>query len=80
MRRFSQVVCWLSLFLVTLTMSGQSFNGAIVGTVTDSSGGVVQKASVTVANEGTGAQRHLTTDTRGLYVASECGGLLHGPI
>jgi len=71
MTRFSQVGQGLILCLAALTMWGQSFNGRIAGTVTDSTGGVLQRASVTVVNEGTGAERRLTTDTRGLYVASE---------
>jgi hypothetical protein len=54
-----------------LPVYGQSFSGAIIGTVTDSSGSVVRGVSVAAVNEGTGARRNLTTDDSGLYVVSE---------
>jgi hypothetical protein len=61
------------VFLLTtcVTLWAQSFGGAIVGTVTDSTGGVVPNAAVTVLNENTGAERHVITDAQGVYVASE---------
>src|SRR6266567_3013758 len=59
------------LFLFTLAAWGQSFGGKIVGMVTDSTGAVIPTVSVTVINEGTGAQRRLTTDASGVYVAAE---------
>src|SRR5260370_26797947 len=59
------------LFLVTLAAWGQSFGGKIVGMITDSTGAVVAGVSVTVTNEGTGAQRRVTTDAGGVYVAAE---------
>ena len=40
-----------------MTAWGQSFNGRIVGLVTDSSAAVIPNVSVTVVNEGTAAQR-----------------------
>ena len=52
-------------------MYGQSFGGRIVGLVTDSSAAALSNASVTVVNEGTGAQRQLLTDASGSYVAAE---------
>jgi hypothetical protein len=54
-----------------LTLSAQSFGGKIVGLVTDSSTAVVTRATVTVTNEGTGAERHVITDSAGVYVAAE---------
>src|SRR5262245_42735189 len=57
--------------LIGLTLWAQSFSGRIAGTVTDSTGGVVSGVTVTIVNEGTGAERHLTTDDQGLYVVSE---------
>src|SRR5215510_330561 len=57
--------------LVTLLATAQSVNGRITGGVTDQAGGVIRNATVTVTNEGTGAQRRVTTDENGLYVASE---------
>jgi hypothetical protein len=40
----------------------------IVGTVTDSSGGVVPNANVTVTNEGTGLKRVVRSNEHGIYV------------
>src|SRR5262245_9322151 len=57
--------------LVTLLAPAQSVNGRITGAVTDQAGGVIRNATVTVTNEGTGAQRRVTTDENGLYVVSE---------
>lgn len=54
-----------------ISLPAQSFSGKIVGMVTDSSAAVIQKASVTVLNEGTGTQRMLLTDTTGNYTAAE---------
>jgi len=49
----------------------QSISGRITGAVTDQTGAVIRNATVTVANEGTGAQRRVTTDENGNYVAPE---------
>src|SRR5262245_12197116 len=49
----------------------QSISGRIAGTVTDETGAAVRNASVTVTNEGTGAQRRATSDENGFYVAPE---------
>ena len=57
--------------ILTIGAGAQSFSGKITGNVTDSSGGAVPNAAVTILNEGTGAERSLVTDLRGLYVASE---------
>jgi hypothetical protein len=54
-----------------LSLSAQSFGGKIVGLVTDASSAVVPRASITITNEGTGAQRRLITDAGGVYVAVE---------
>jgi hypothetical protein len=41
--------------------------GAVVGTVTDSSGAVVQNVQVEISSEATGAKRRTTTGTDGVY-------------
>src|SRR5271156_739915 len=41
--------------------------GSISGTVTDSTGAVIAKASVTVTNVDTGVQQNATTDDKGFY-------------
>lgn len=68
MFRLSQITLG---FLLVVVIWGQSFSGKIVGIVTDPTGGVVPRVSVTMTNEGTGAQRRLTTDNSGVYVAAE---------
>ncbi|MBZ5602284.1 MAG: TonB-dependent receptor [Acidobacteriia bacterium] len=55
----------------TLTLAAQSFTGKIAGLVSDTGAAVVPKASVTVVNEGTGAERHVVTDGNGFYSAAE---------
>ena len=46
----------------------ESSQGRIVGRVTDSTGAIVAKASVTVRNTETGVQRLLETNSAGDYV------------
>ncbi|MCA1591776.1 MAG: TonB-dependent receptor [Acidobacteria bacterium] len=59
------------LLLGTITADAQSINGRIVGTVTDTNGAVIPKASVIVTNEGTGAERRLEADESGTYAVAE---------
>ena len=49
----------------------QTFRGTILGTVTDSSGGAVPGATVTVKNNDTGLTRTVTTTDDGSYAAPE---------
>jgi outer membrane receptor protein involved in Fe transport len=49
---------------------GQTETGTITGTVTDSTGAVIPGANITVKNLDTGAERLTTSDSQGLYVAS----------
>src|SRR5262245_61240083 len=49
----------------------QSISGRITGAVIDPAGAVIRNAAVSVTNEGTGAQRRMTTDENRLYVAPE---------
>jgi Carboxypeptidase regulatory-like domain/TonB dependent receptor len=49
----------------------QSAQGRITGEVTDSSGAVVAKATVTIENEGTHAKRVLETNSSGQYSAPD---------
>ncbi len=61
------------LFVVSLASlagaQGQSVNGAIEGTITDESGGVLPGVVVTVTNVDTGATRSVVTNDRGVYRA-----------
>jgi hypothetical protein len=62
----------LGLLLVRCgTVSAQTFRGTILGTVTDSSGGAVPGAAVTIKNVDTGLTRSVTTSDDGSYAAPE---------
>ena len=58
----------LSLTAPALAQS-QAANGAIEGTVSDSSGGVLPGVTVTITNLDTGAERAVVTNDKGLYRA-----------
>jgi hypothetical protein len=66
-----------ALFALGLTLAvaspaasqSQAVNGAIEGTIVDSSGGVLPGVTVTVTNVDTGAFRVIVTNERGLYRA-----------
>jgi hypothetical protein len=58
----------LSLSAPALAQS-QGANGAIEGTVSDSSGGVLPGVTVTITNVDTGAERSVVTNEKGLYRA-----------
>ena len=61
--------------LLSLSLTAPAFaqsqgaNGAIEGTVSDSSGGVLPGVTVTITNVDTGAERSVTTNEKGLYRA-----------
>src|SRR4051794_5825442 len=62
------------LVIVVLLSAGawaQSFGGRIIGAVVDASRATIPNSVVTILNEGTGVERRLVADSRGLYVASE---------
>lgn len=71
MIRCSLIMRLVAFPLAALSVLGQSFGGRIIGQVTDSTAAVIPLVAVTVANEGTGAQRRLVTDANGIYVAAE---------
>jgi predicted S18 family serine protease len=58
----------LSLAAPALAQS-QGANGAIEGTVSDSSGGVLPGVTVTITNIDTGTERAVVTNEKGLYRA-----------
>jgi hypothetical protein len=66
-RRWSKVAMGLGIGLafVLPTARGQQAVGIIVGTVTDASGAAIPGATVTIANEGTGAARTMTAGAAG---------------
>ncbi|MGC0778752.1 MAG: carboxypeptidase regulatory-like domain-containing protein, partial [Candidatus Acidiferrum sp.] len=72
-RNLCILVCCLIALLVVVAGSAtaQTFRGIILGTVTDSSGGTVPGATVTIKNVDTGLTRTLTTSEDGSYSAPE---------
>jgi len=54
----------------SLVASAQFDTGTIAGSVTDPSGAMVAKASITITNTGTGIRRVLETDSGGNFVVS----------
>ena len=56
--------------LAPLALHAQVVGGSIIGSVTDPSGALVPDAHVILRSEDTGAQRTLTTDANGHFVAS----------
>src|SRR4051794_10653011 len=60
----------LSLYLaliLTIVGSGQTVTGSVSGSVTDSNGGAVPSASVTLINEQNGAKRNVVTNEEGQF-------------
>ena len=74
-RQSSWVIAILTCVTVSLGIIGygarpasaQVLYGSIVGTLTDQTGAVVPKATVTVTNTSTGLSRQATTDAAGYY-------------
>ncbi len=67
MRSMRYVLSCVVLFALSTVAAGQAGTGSIAGVVTDPSGAVVQGASVTVTNTGTGNARTATTSDAGNY-------------
>jgi Carboxypeptidase regulatory-like domain/TonB dependent receptor len=63
---FAVIVCALG---APAFAQSQAANGAIEGTITDSSGGVLPGVTVTITNTGTGLERTVVTNEKGLYRA-----------
>jgi len=62
------VVCLAVLFACTVPVWAQtSTTGALTGTITDPSGGVISGATVTLTSKATGQERTTTTGASGLY-------------
>ena len=63
----SLVISFMLMGVAARAVSAQVLYGSIVGTLTDQTGAVVPKATVTVANSNTGLSRQVTTDEAGYY-------------
>ena len=67
-RAIGVCVCiFLLMFFCSTRALAQNDVGSVVGFVTDQSGAVIPGAKVTIANEGTGETRTVTTDLQGHY-------------
>jgi outer membrane receptor protein involved in Fe transport len=55
------------LLMLVAAMAAQTSRGTLTGTVTDSTGAVVGKATVTITQNGTGITRQTTTNSVGIY-------------
>ena len=58
---------FVALTGISALLWGQAVNGSLVGTVTDSSGGVVPNAKITILEVNTGATRNSNTNDSGNY-------------
>jgi hypothetical protein len=64
----------LPIVLITATVSSlyaQTASGRFVGTILDSKGGHIVGATVSVANQKTGEERTVKTDSSGNYVVTQ---------
>ena len=68
--KLSASVLFLSLIFSAL-VAGQTFRGAISGTVTDQTGAVLSGASIRAVNEGTGLVRELTAGANGDFAVQD---------
>src|SRR5215472_14371552 len=73
----SYIRCTIRLALWALVMAivlrAQSDTGRLTGIVTDPSGAVVPKATVTITNEKTGETRKTMTGPDGTYIVPQLG-------
>lgn len=69
MRRILFSAAYLFLFAFAGLVSAQTYEGRILGTVTDLSGGLINGAQVSIINVDTGVARKLETNEVGEYVA-----------
>jgi carboxypeptidase family protein len=61
----------LSLTMFVEGLAAQGIFGRISGTVTDSQGGAVAGAKISIVNQETNLERAAVTDANGYYVASD---------
>jgi hypothetical protein len=66
-KRFGRITVPLALLMLLATGLFAGIGGSISGTVTDASGAVVPKASVTAVNTATGIRQTVATDDHGFY-------------
>lgn len=71
MKMFRVAVISMLVVFTGLACLAQTYQGKVVGSVTDSTGAVVSGAQVTIRNVATGVQRTLVTNQAGEYVAAD---------
>ncbi len=71
MRNLRNLACALLTIFATVSLSAQQISGSIRGAVSDSSGALIQGASVTAKQSETGFTRTATTDRDGNYLLLE---------
>ncbi|HYP25472.1 MAG TPA: TonB-dependent receptor [Blastocatellia bacterium] len=69
MKHLRKISVWFTTLLLCATGFAQTYQGRILGTATDSGGGVVKGVKVTITNAGTGVARTLETNESGDYAA-----------
>ncbi|HZR24519.1 MAG TPA: carboxypeptidase regulatory-like domain-containing protein [Vicinamibacterales bacterium] len=69
MRKFSLLLLVCLAWAAPAWAQSQAANGAIEGTISDSSGGVLPGVTVTITNTDTGTERTVVTNEKGLYRA-----------
>ena len=69
MKSFDNCVLILTLVFSFSFLNAQTYEGQILGTVTDASGAVIAGAKITVISTGTGVTRNLISNSAGEYVA-----------
>src|SRR5579872_5053299 len=65
--KHSHLFLIVAVLLAPVLVLAQAFYGSIVGTVTDTSGGILAGAAVTVTNLGTSERRATKADSSGNY-------------
>ncbi|MBI2683251.1 MAG: carboxypeptidase regulatory-like domain-containing protein, partial [Acidobacteriales bacterium] len=68
MKNGKRLAVWM-LFVIAICASAQTYQGRLLGTITDPSGAVVANAKVTIVNTETGLSRVTETTDSGTYVA-----------
>jgi hypothetical protein len=68
MRLIRSLLC-AALVALPSTVFAQSFTGTIMGSIKDTSGAVIPRATVTITNQQTGRQEAVTTDLEGRYTS-----------
>jgi hypothetical protein len=63
------LLCTAAAIATGAARAQSSTQGAIAGTVEDATGAVVPKAAITIHNDGTDAEQHLTADDSGYFKA-----------